>query len=218
MPSFVRAHAYQEHLWGPENVRPALPRVVTSSPLQRPATPNGPRAPLTARPSTPRMQNYPHSFRRFEGAARVQTNWRVSIFIDHTNEIDSPKLGPKEGRSTLLRRCTSFVQPPRRPPELNLRHPSPSIPSRTNPRPRSPGPTPRIPFSPFVLPRVRLASLRHYQDRHPLRPDSRANVNPIKYEIKKKLKERRKACHDHTTSDSSAKFDPEEFFSSLTSD
>ena len=94
MPSFIRANAYEEQgHWAPENVRPSLssrryplpPIRVTSSPLQRPATPNGPRAPLTARPATPRMQNYPHPFPRFAGAPGLK-QIRVYISIDHTNE------------------------------------------------------------------------------------------------------------------------------------
>jgi len=221
IPSFIRANAYEEHHWSPENVRPALfprryplsPIGVTSSPLQRPATPNGPRTPLTARPSTPRMQNYPHPFRRFAGAFGLK---QVGMYILITQmKIDSPMPRPKEGKSALLRRCTSFVQPLHRHPELNLRHPTPNIPSSTKPPSWSPAPMLRTPLNPCFSSRSRRESLRPQKDRHPLRPNSRADEN--KFEFKKKLKERRKACHEHSTSDSS-RFDTEGFFSSLTSD
>jgi hypothetical protein len=75
---------------------------------------------------------------------------------------------------------------------------------------------PRLPLTPYFSLRSRQESLRSQQDRHTLRSNSRTDEN--NYEFRKKMKERRKAFHEHSTSDSSSRFDTEVFRSSLTSD
>lgn len=129
------------------------------------------------------------------------------IYLKTLKQTDPPKPGTKGEESALPRRRTSsaHAQLPFLIPkvESHANHLSPNSAHIGRRRPSySPGPIRRIPS----------------QGRYPLRPNSRGNVNPIEFEIKKKMKERRKACHDQTTSDSSARVDTEGFFSSLTSD
>ena len=73
-------------------------------------------------------------------------------------------------------------------------------------------PSPSFPRSSFAVFKKFLKRRQH------VRSLSDPNTNPVNFEIKKRMKSRRKAQHVHSTSESSSAFDTEGFLSSFPSD
>ncbi|KIM44257.1 hypothetical protein M413DRAFT_25689 [Hebeloma cylindrosporum] len=92
-------------------------------------------------------------------------------------------------------------------------------PENDNPSIKDPQPAPLVPQpsrSSFPLPFKRF--MKKQQEQRDVQSNASPNTNPISFDIKRKMKSRRKVHHVHSTSESSTRFDTEGFWSSFPSE